>query len=45
MNDRRTVIGEILTRLQEKLALPNSSVRIVDFKLLSVDPCVGQNKS
>ena len=31
MNNRRTVIGEILPWMQEKLALPTASDRIIVF--------------
>ena len=45
MNDRRTVIGEIMTWMQVKLALPTPYVRILVFKPPSVESCIGSNQS
>ena len=44
MNDRRTVIGEIMTWMQVKLALPTAYVRILVFKPPSVESCIGSNQ-
>ena len=45
MNDRRTVIGEIMTWMQVKLALPTAYVRILVFKPPSVESCIGSIQS
>ena len=42
MNDRRTVIGEIMTWMQVKLALPTAYVRILVFKPPLWSPVLGQ---